>query len=429
LTLLPVSIDGPRPRRVAMLSVHTSPLAQPGIGDAGGMNVYVLEVAKRLAASGVEVEMFTRATSSDQQPVEHVSEGLLVRNVLAGPYQQLHKEELPAQLCGVTAAVLRSEANRDPGWFDLVHSHYWLSGQVGWVTTARWDTPLVHSFHTLAKVKNRDRGDQDAAEPDVRVTGEQQVVAAADRLVANTSAEADDLIELYDADPLRVDIVHPGVDLDTFSPGDQVGARRHFGLDPRRPLVVFVGRLQPLKAPDLLLAAAGLLAAEGAPPQIVICGGPSGNGDGTPEALRTLAANLGIADSTRFLPPLPKPELATLYRAATVVAVPSYSESFGLVAVEAQACGTPVLAAAVGGLPTAVAADSSGLLIPDHRPESWAAALDSLLNEGQLRQRLAAGARSHAERFGWGATTADLLRTYARALAARTAPEQTRRGA
>lgn len=429
VTLLPVAVDGPRPQRVAMLSVHTSPLAQPGIGDAGGMNVYVLEVAKRLAASGVAVEIFTRATSSDQPPVEHVSEGLFVRNVLAGPFQQLHKEDLPAQLCGVTAAVLRSEASRDPGWFDLVHSHYWLSGQVGWVTTSRWDTPLVHSFHTLAKVKNRDRGEQDSPEPEVRVTGEQQVVAAADRLVANTAAEADDLIDLYDADPDRVDIVHPGVDLDVFRPGDQLAARRHFGLDPRRPVVVFVGRLQPLKAPDLLLAAAGLLAAEGAAPEIVICGGPSGNGDGTPEALRALASNLGISDSTRFLPPLPKPELAMLYRAATAVAVPSYSESFGLVAVEAQACGTPVIAAAVGGLPTAVAANSSGLLIPDHRPASWATGLDRLTREGQLRQRLAAGARPHAERFGWGATTADLLRTYSRALAARTVPQLSRRGA
>ena len=416
MTLYRVADGRPLPRRVAMLSVHTSPLAQPGTGDAGGMNVYVLEVSRRLAAAGIEVEIFTRATSSEQPRTEHVADRLKVHNVMAGPFQPLAKEDLPGQLCAVTAAVLQTGAAHDDGWFDLVHSHYWLSGQVGWVATSRWGCPLVHSFHTLAKVKNRDRGLHDRPEPAGRVMGEQQVAAVADRLIANTDVEAEELIALYDADPTKVDVVHPGVDLEVFSPGDQSTARRTFGLDPQRPVIVFVGRLQPLKAPDVLVAAAAVMAGQGLRPQIVICGGPSGNGDGTPELLRTLADEGGITDSVTYLPPLPKHRLADLYRAATVVAVPSYSESFGLVAVEAQACGTPVVAADVGGLRTAVAERESGLLVAGHDPRMWASALTSVVHDHDLRSNLARGARAHAERFGWGATTADTLRVYGAAL-------------
>lgn len=429
MNLYRVAEAGPMPRRVAMLSVHTSPLAQPGTGDAGGMNVYVLEVSRRLAAAGVEVEVFTRATSSEQPATEHVADRLTVHNVMAGPFQTLAKEDLPGQLCAVTAAVLRTGAAHDDGWFDLVHSHYWLSGQVGWVATSRWDCPLVHSFHTLAKVKNRDRGAHDSPEPAGRVMGEQQVAAVADRLIANTDVEAAELVALYDADPLRVDVVHPGVDLDVFAPGDQRHARQTFGLDPDRPVIVFVGRLQPLKAPDVLVAAAATMAENGLRPQIVICGGPSGNGDGTPELLRTLAAEGGITDSVIYLPPLAKHRLAELYRAATVVAVPSYSESFGLVAVEAQACGTPVVAADVGGLRTAVAEGVSGLLVPGHDPVLWAERLREVVVDQPLRDRLGAGARAHAERFGWGATTADTLRVYGRALTERAEQGRQRWGA
>jgi D-inositol-3-phosphate glycosyltransferase len=396
-----------------MLSLHTSPLAQPGSGDAGGMNVYVWEVSRRLAAAGVQVEIFTRATDSGQPPTEQVADGLLVRHIEAGPFQGLRKEDLPGQLCALSAGVLRAEAARPPGWFDLVHSHYWLSGQVGWVAKERWDVPLVHAMHTMAKVKNRDLGAGDAPEPQSRVIGEQQVVDIADMLIANTEAEADDLHRLYGAPDDAVTVVHPGVDLDVYTPGDAAAARLRLGLPPDRPVVVFVGRVQPLKAPDVLLrAVAAMPPSEGPEPVVVICGGPSGNGDAMPDELRELAVAGGIADRTEFLPPLPQPELVALFQAADVVAVPSYSESFGLVAVEAQACGTPVIAAAVGGLPTAVADGASGVLVASHDPDVWAGELHRLLHEPRRLAHLAAGARRHAERFSWQATTAETLRAY-----------------
>ncbi|HMC69131.1 MAG TPA: glycosyltransferase, partial [Mycobacteriales bacterium] len=220
------------PRRVALLSVHTSPLDQPGAGDAGGLNVYVCEVAKRLAAAGIDVEIFTRATSSDLAPVVELAPGVRVRHITAGPFEGLDKADLPAQLCAFTSGVLRVEAMHEPGYFDLVHSHYWLSGQVGWLVKERWGVPLVHSMHTLAKVKNASLAEGDTPEPTARAIGEAQVVDAADRLLASTPDEAEQLIALYDADPARVRTVAPGVDLEVFTPGDAAAARRRLGFAP-----------------------------------------------------------------------------------------------------------------------------------------------------------------------------------------------------
>ena len=242
--------------RVAVLSVHTSPLAQPGTGDAGGMNVYVLQSALHMARRGVEVEIFTRATSSADPPVVHVAPGVLVRNVVAGPFEGLDKYDLPTQLCAFTAGVLRAEANHEPGYYDIVHSHYWLSGQVGWLARDRWAVPLVHTAHTLAAVKNAALADGDAPEPPLRAVGEQQVVDEADRLIVNTEDEARQLVSLHHADPARIDVVHPGVDLQTFTPGDRRAARAALGLAADEQVVAFVGRIQPLKAPDVLLRAA-----------------------------------------------------------------------------------------------------------------------------------------------------------------------------
>ncbi|HEX2771521.1 MAG TPA: glycosyltransferase, partial [Micromonosporaceae bacterium] len=238
-------------RRVATISVHTSPIDQPGTGDAGGMNVYVLEVARRMADAGVAVEIFTRATASGLPPVVEVVPGVHVRHVTAGPYEGLAKEELPAQLCAFTNGVLRAEAARPPGFYDVIHSHYWLSGQVGWLAKERWGVPLVHTAHTLAKVKNAQLAAGDRPEPRARVIGEEQVVAEADRLVANTYAEADDLVKRYAADAARVSVVEPGVDLDRFQPASvgreeraRVAARRRLGLPERGYVVAFVGRIQ-----------------------------------------------------------------------------------------------------------------------------------------------------------------------------------------
>ncbi|KAB1161572.1 D-inositol-3-phosphate glycosyltransferase [Micromonospora sp. AMSO12t] len=418
----------PRPRRIATLSVHTSPLHQPGTGDAGGMNVYILEVARRLAEAGVEVEIFTRATSGDLPPVVETAPGVHVRHVTSGPLEGLTKEELPGQLCAFTAGVLRAEASRPPGHYDLIHSHYWLSGQVGWLAKERWGVPLVHTAHTLAKVKNAQLAAGDRPEPKARVIGEEQVVTEADRLVANTTVEARDLIDRYDADPARVAVVEPGVDLDRFRPApgsrDRVAveARRRLGLPATGYVVAFVGRIQPLKAPDVLIRAVAALR-ERDPVladevTVVICGGPSGSGLDRPTALMELAGTLGVADRVCFLPPQTGDDLPALYRAADLVAVPSYNESFGLVALEAQACGTPVVAAAVGGLVTAVRDQVSGVLIDGHDPADWARTLGRLLPDRPHRAELARGAARHARNFSWHRTASGLLTVYGEAIAA-----------
>ncbi|WP_051110386.1 D-inositol-3-phosphate glycosyltransferase [Longispora albida] len=401
------------PRRIATLSVHTSPLHQPGTGDAGGMNVYIVETSRRLAQAGVEVEIFTRATSSDLPPVVEMAPGVSVRHVHAGPFQGLSKEELPAQLCAFTTGVLRAEAARTPGWYDLVHSHYWLSGQAGWLAKDRWGVPLVHTAHTLAKVKNAQLADGDNPEPKARVIGEEQVVAESDLLVANTEAEALELINLYEADPCRVDIVQPGVDLDRFTPGSREAGRRRFGLPADAHVLLFVGRIQPLKAPDLLVkAVAELSPAEREKLVVVIAGGNSGSG----LDLGALAGQLGVTDKIRFVEPQGGSALADLYRAADLVCVPSYNESFGLVALEAQACGTPVVAARVGGLTTAVRDGFSGMLIDSHDPHDWARALGGLLRAPARRSALAAGAVQHAQDFSWARTAEGLLAGYRDAL-------------
>src|ERR1700712_4997718 len=230
-------------RRVAMISLHTSPLDQPGTGDAGGMNVYVLELARRLAERQVEVDVFTRATGSALPPVVDVGDGIRVHHVSAGPYEGLTKHELPAQLCVFAREVLRAEAYNLPGYYDVVHSHYWLSGQVGALARDRWGVPLVHTMHTMAKVKNDALADGDTPEPAARIIGEEQVVEAADMLIASTELEAKQLINLYDADPGRVEVVHPGVDLSVFRPRDTHAAREPLGLPYDALVVLFAGRL------------------------------------------------------------------------------------------------------------------------------------------------------------------------------------------
>lgn len=404
------------PRRVAVLSVHTSPTEQPGTGDAGGMNVYVAQTAIRMARRGVEAEIFTRATSSEQPPTVELEPGATVRFVAAGPFEGLGKDDLPSQLCAFTAGVLRAEARHDPGWYDVVHSHYWLSGQVGWLARDRWGVPLVHSAHTLAKVKNTALAAGDTPEPRVRVIGEDQVVAEADRLVANTEIESKQLLDLYDADPHRTVTIPPGVDTDRFRPGDRAAARAELGLPAGAVVLAFVGRIQRLKAPDVLLRAAAELVvrAPGLRERLVvlIAGGPSGSGLAEPTSLHELAAELGITDLVRFLPPRAGDELVTVYRAADVVAVPSHNESFGLVALEAQACGTPVVATRVGGLPVAVAEGRSGLLVSGHDISDWADALGELALDPGRREQMGRTAATHAHRFSWDRTTDALLGAY-----------------
>ena len=403
-------------KRIAILSIHTSPLHQPGFGDSGGMNVYITETAKRIAQSGIAVEIFTRATSAEDSETTELAPGVLVRHIPAGPFEGLRKEELPAQLCAVTAGLLRAEAAKDEGFYDLIHSHYWLSGQVGWIAKERWNIPLVHTMHTMARVKNMQLAEGDSPEPAVRIIGEEQVVEVADRLVANTDQEARELIELYHADPNRVSVINPGVDLDTFAPGDKSAARETLGIKEDALLLLFVGRIQPLKGPEILLKAAAVMVRDN--PEIRnrlvigICGGPSGSGLEQPQWLINLADELQIRDIVRFIPPVTRSELVTWFQAATLSVVPSYSESFGLVALEAQACGTPVIAAKVGGLMTTVRDQYSGVLVQGHNPQDWASTLSQICSDPTLLVKLSNGALSHAGQFSWDKTTQQLLEIY-----------------
>jgi D-inositol-3-phosphate glycosyltransferase len=281
--------------------------------------------------------------------------------------------------------------------------------------------PLVHTAHTLARVKNAALAEGDPPEPMVRVIGEDQVVAESDRLVCNTDIEARELVDLYGADPARIVTIPPGVDLARFRPGDRAAARTRLGIPVDAVVLAFAGRIQPLKAPDVLLhAAAALLERDPALRArmvVLVAGGPSGSGLAEPTGLQQLAARLRLDDVVRFLPPQTPDGLATVFRAADVVAVPSHNESFGLVALEAQACGTPVVAARVGGLPVAVADGRSGLLVDGHRAGPWADALAAFALDPVRRAALSREAVAHANRFSWDRTTDALLSTYEEAAA------------
>ncbi len=403
--------------RVAMISLHTSPLDQPGTGDAGGMNVYVVELSKRLAARNIAVEIYTRATSSSLPPTVQAYDGVTVHHVHAGPFEGLSKGELPGQMCVFAREVLRAEARHDLGWYDLVHSHYWLSGQVGALVRDRWGVPLVHSMHTMAKVKNELLAVGDTPEPESRVIGEEQVVETADMLIANTDIEAKQLVNLYDADPGRVEVVHPGVDLSVF--GRTTSARSRLGIPAGAVVLMFAGRIQPLKAPDVLLRAVALLLERdpGLRERLIVpvVGGPSGSGLEHPESVAQLASSLGVADVVRFVPPVAQSELADWYAAATLVCVPSYNESFGLVAVEAQAAGTPVVAAAVGGLTTVVRDGVSGFLVEGHDPADYAATMARIVDQPALRAELSRGAVRQAAEFTWDRTAERTVEVYRQA--------------
>ncbi len=370
------------------------------------------------------MEIFTRAVCRDAPPLAELVPGVLVRSVVAGPFEEMDKTDLPAQVCQFTHEVLRAEAAAEPGKYDLVHAHYWLSGKVGAAAKERWGVPLVQSMHTLGKVKNAALVVGETPEPAERISGELAVIAAADRMIANTAEEARQLIELYGADPAKVQTVNPGADLSIFQPGGAQSkreARNQLGIASDAFLLLFVGRVQPLKGPDVALKAAAELI-EANPElrrtlRVVLVGGPSGRQQrADPDGMRELASHLGISDLVRFEPPCPQAELAQWYRAATVVLTPSHSESFGLVALEAQACGTPVVAARVGGLRTVVSDGHSGVLVDGHDPADWARVIKRLIKAPRHLLALSAGAQRHASAFGWSATVDQLAKVYTGAM-------------
>jgi D-inositol-3-phosphate glycosyltransferase len=399
--------------RIAVLMVHTSPLEQPGIGDAGGMNIYVVESAQRMAAMGVAVDIFTRRTHASETATVEISPGVRVRYFECG-HGTLTKEQLPAHIAGLSKEFLRIVKDEN---YDAIHSHYWISGKVAMPAAKELGIPLVHTMHTMARVKNLNLAEGETPEPMIRVQGETQVVAAANALVANTDAEAASLVSLYDACPDIVHVVSPGVDLYTFTPGQgRSAARTVVGLPQDSLVVTFVGRIQPHKGPEVLIRATSELVKHSPLLRhkliVNIMGGASGANTEEVDRLKELATWLAIDDVVRFAPPVPRADLAQWYRAADLVVVPSYSESFGLVALEAQACGTPVVATAVGGLRTAVADGISGVLVDGHDPKAWSSVISRLLQEPQRRVLLSMGAIEHASHFGWDATARGTLDIY-----------------
>ena len=402
--------------RVATLMLHTSPLEQAGTGDAGGMNIYVVENAVQMAKAGVQVDIFTRATRSGLTDVE-IADGVTVKHLEAGPYEGISKEELPSQLCALTSSMMHTVSQFPSDYYDVIHSHYWISGQLGWMVSERTGIPLVHTMHTMAKVKNLALAEGEKPEPHTREIGESQVVAASTALVANTDAEAASLVSLYDACPDNVFVVAPGVDLERFTTGTgRAAARKKLNIAPDAKMISFVGRIQPHKGPEVLLRAAAEMVTHSpylrAKLAVVIIGGASGNGSQEPERLKALSKFLGIDDVVHFMPPIARTDLPDWYRASDLVCVPSYSESFGLVALEAQACGTPVVATAVGGLRTAVSDGISGSLVDGHDPKAWSAVISRLLADPARLISLSLGATSHAANFGWDATARRTLEVY-----------------
>lgn len=393
-------------RSLAVLSLHTSPLAQPGSGDSGGMNVYVRELVAALAQAGVRTEVYVRRASDDVPEIVDVEPGFRVVHVDAGA-PDLAKEELPAVVDEFADGVARHLV--DGSGTDAIHANYWLSGVAGHRLKHELSLPLVSTFHTLARVK-ADTGDE---EPELRVRAESEVIACSDAILANSIAEMHQLVELYDTDPARIEVVPPGVDHAFFSAGDRRGARAALGLGDH-PVLLFAGRIQPLKGLTVAVAALAELRATHPDAVLVVVGGASGvEGEAELHAARSLVDVLGLADRVRFVPPQPHHLLSTYYRAADVCIVPSRSESFGLVALEAGACGTPVVAAAVGGLLTLIDDGVTGFLIDNREPADFAAAVATILDSPRLAAAMSAAASERARQYTWSTTAARLRRLYA----------------
>ncbi|WP_394939385.1 glycosyltransferase [Psychromicrobium sp. YIM B11713] len=411
------------PRHVTMFSLHTSPLEQPGSGDAGGMNVYIRQLALGLADLGVSVEIVTIGDS----PATELAPGVLVRHLdprslgLPGLGEtntakkshplKISKEKLPELLPKLVDVL----GTTGPGRTELLHSHYWISGVAALPLAASWQLPLVHSMHTMAKVKDRYRLDGQVREPSERAAGEDRIVHTATRLTANTHYEAREIEFLYHGKAERIDVIPPGVDLKVFRPGSQAAARGELGIDPQRLHVVFAGRLQRLKGAHLLIEAVALLH-QRRPElelQLSVIGSRSGPED---YDLQKLAQQLGIAHLIGFESPKPPAELAQWFRSADLVAMPSSSESFGLVALEAGACGTPVLATRVGGLVEAVQDQLTGTLVDGLDPHHWSIVLERTLNDPEQLKAMGRAAAIHAAGYSWQHTAELTLESYQRAL-------------
>ncbi|MGH2772655.1 MAG: glycosyltransferase [Actinomycetota bacterium] len=392
--------------RVAMVVVHANPLAEPGAGDAGGMGVYVREMAKALARSGREVDIYTRLDQSGPHIETSPFPGVQVIPVRAGD-PCLPKEQLPEHLPEFVSCVAAAAQERFA--YDIVHSHYWLSGKVATALKNRWGIPFVHTFHTLGLVKNGALSPGEPAEPPGRLWGEAGVIEQACAIVASSYQERQSLVDLYAAHPDRIYMVPPGVDHAMFRPEPGYGAPNRL----KAPLLLFVGRLQPLKGASIAIRAAAILARSYPGLRLVIAGGPSGpGGEAELEHLKALAAQLGLAGSVDFKGPVPQIQLGALYRQADVCLVPSQTESFGLVALEAQACGVPVVASSVGGLKSIVRHGETGFLAVPGSPESFAVFSEQILSNPETKARMAAAAARSSLVFSWDRSAETLLDVY-----------------
>ena len=403
----PFDPDVVLPERIAFISVHGCPIARLGERDTGGMNLYVLQVAKELGKKGVKVDIYTRRHDPADEVITELGEHIQVIHIVAGPYGEA-KESLPHHFSEFLSNV-RNHRIANKLDYDLVHSHYWLSGLIGSLLAQGWGVPHVTSFHTLAQVKQQARiGEYD---PPVRIKGEGQIVKDADHIIAFSRHEQDAIVRLYDGDRSRISVIPCGVDVELFRPNLRKDAKNILGLQGKQ-VVLFVGRLEPLKAVDVLLKSVALLE-QGEKIQVVIVGGdPSETLE--LERIKALARDLNMIDSVSFKGSVEHRELPIYYNAADVFVLPSYYESFGLVALESMACGTPVIAARVGGLQDVVTDGITGYLISKHQPESYAERLRVLLNNEGLRSTMGAVASETAQSQTWGFVSSQILKAYER---------------
>jgi len=394
-----------------MLSVHTCPLAALGGKETGGMNVYVRELARELSRIGAAVDVFTRSQNAAIPRVVRLADRARVIHLPAGPQAPMARERVHAHLDEFVDGVETWRA-ADGIEYDLLHGNYWLSGVVGLVLRARWAVPLVQMFHTLGALKNG-TGIAAEREPALRLSEERRIVATADRLVAANAIERNGLVTAYGADPARVAVIPCGVDTDVFMPGDALAARDALGLPPG-PLLLYVGRIAPIKGLETLLDALGCLRGAGTPARLAVVGGEMDEPvDGHQADVRRRAAALGLGDAVTFVGAQPQRRLRDWYVAADVTVLPSYYESFGMVALEAMACGSAVVASRVGGLQTTVRDGVTGLLVPEGDPCALAETITRVLGDGALRWRLGREGQRWAAQHRWPCVGEAIRREYA----------------
>lgn len=396
-------------RRIAVIAVHGCPMMTPGMRSAGGMNVNLRTLTPLLAKEGVCVDIYTRSHEDGGPQIVDLAPHVRVIHIPAGP-AHVTKEQMAQHMPQFLQGLLAYRLEEDLG-YDLVHSHYWLSAVVGRQAALAWGVPHVVTFHTVGLVKEAAHGE---AEPPERIAAEYEAATTADRIFVFTQDEAETMEEMYELPASRLHVAPGGVNLDLFHPRDRAAARARIGEPADGPLVLYAGRLDPFKGPELLvLALAGMNLA----PRLVLVGGTKGEAEGT--RLLDLARAVGVAERVRWQPAVPQAHLADYFAAADVVAMPSLHETFGLVALEAMATGVPVVTADAGALRSLVQDGRTGLLVRDHEPVAYARALETLLADGDARRRMGAAARAWASTFRWERAAHRLIDGYAAVLAER----------